>query len=68
MKRVLLDTMLDATTSSILPESTSAVVARDAKDQPILDAAIAGAVDVIVTGGKDFHALDIARLARSPFW
>jgi len=32
---------------------------RDAKDQPILDAAIAAAIDVIVTGDKDFHTLDL---------
>lgn len=34
---------------------------RDAKDQPILDAAIAADVDIIITGDKDFLALDISR-------
>lgn len=34
-------------------------VISDPNDQPILDAAITAAVDVIVTGDKRFHALDI---------
>lgn len=34
---------------------------RDGDDQPILDAAIAGSVDIILTGDKDFHALRLAR-------
>lgn len=37
----------------------SAVVISDRNDQPILDAALAAAGDVIVTGDKRFHALDI---------
>lgn len=37
----------------------SAVAISDPNDQPILDAAIAAAVDVIVTGDKRFHALDV---------
>lgn len=40
------------------PDETGPVIS-DPNDQPILDAAIAGAVDVIVTGDKRFHALDI---------
>lgn len=32
---------------------------RDAKDQPILNAAIVSDVDVILTGDKDFLALDM---------
>ena len=32
---------------------------RDAKDQPILNAAIVSNVDVILTGDKDFLSLDI---------
>lgn len=32
---------------------------RDAKDQPILNAAIISNVDVILTGDKDFLALDL---------
>lgn len=34
---------------------------RDAKDQPILNAAIASDVDAILTGDKDFLSLDIER-------
>lgn len=34
---------------------------RDAKDQPILNAAIASNVDVILTGDKDFLSLAIVR-------
>jgi putative PIN family toxin of toxin-antitoxin system len=32
---------------------------RDVKDQPILDAAIVADVDIILTGDKDFLALDM---------
>lgn len=32
---------------------------RDAKDQPILNAAILSDVDVILTGDKDFLSLDM---------
>ena len=55
----VLNTLLDAISSDVLPESTCGVARRDAKDQPILDAAIGGSVDIIVTGDKDFHALTI---------
>lgn len=34
---------------------------RDAKDQPILNAAILSDVDIILTGDKDFLVLDITR-------
>lgn len=34
---------------------------RDTKDQPILDTAISAKVDIIITGNKDFLALDIDR-------
>lgn len=47
----------------ILPVGTSQVDIRDAKDKPILDAAVAAAVEVIVTGDKDFHALEISEPA-----
>lgn len=30
-----------------------------AADQPIVDAAISGGVDIILTGDKDFHALGL---------
>lgn len=53
------EAFLSKTSYEVLPAGTSSVVIRDAKDQPILDAAIAGAVDMIVTGDKGFHALDI---------
>ena len=36
---------------------------RDPKDQPILNAAILHDVDVIVTGDKDFLALDLDKPA-----
>ena len=32
---------------------------RDAKDQPILSAAIVSDVDIILTGDKDFLSLDM---------
>jgi len=34
---------------------------RDEDDRPILQAAIDANVDVILTGDKDFHAIDIVR-------
>lgn len=34
---------------------------RDETDQPILDAAISTDIDIIVTGDRDFHALDLHR-------
>ena len=34
---------------------------RDAKDQPILNAAILYDIDIILTGDKDFLSMDIAR-------
>lgn len=34
---------------------------RDAKDQPILNAAIVSDVDIILTGDKDFLSLDMER-------
>lgn len=34
---------------------------RDAKDQPILNAAIVSDVDIILTGDKDFLCLEIDR-------
>lgn len=35
---------------------------RDTTDQPILNAAIASKVDIILTGDKDFLSLDMRRL------
>ena len=54
------EAFLSDTRYEILPVGTSQVDIRDAKDKPILDAAVAAAVDVIVTGDKDFHALEIS--------
>ena len=34
---------------------------RDAKDQPILNAAIVSDVDIILTGDKDFLCLEMVR-------
>lgn len=56
-----LEAFFIATEFELLSVEASDIVMRDAKDQPILDAAIAGAVDVIVTGDKDFLALEIGR-------
>ena len=39
-------------------ENTEKLI-RDAKDQPILNAAIISGVDVILTGDKDFLSLDL---------
>ena len=36
-------------------------VIRDAKDQPILNAAIIADVDIILTGDKDFLCLDLEK-------
>ncbi len=41
--------------------SGSTPVMRDENDRPILQAAIDADVDIILTGDKDFHALDIER-------
>ena len=57
----VLETFITAIGFEVLPVGAPGVVMRDAADQPILDAAIAGAVDVIVTGDKDFLALAIDR-------
>jgi predicted nucleic acid-binding protein len=38
----------------------------DVKDQPILDAAIIGGVDIIVSGGKHFLRLDLERPKTMP--
>ena len=45
----------------LLPVADLSIPMRDGDDQPILDAAIAGAVDIILTGDKDFHALGLVR-------
>ncbi len=62
-KRPELLSALDAVVTNIGYElaepAETGLVISDPNDQPILDAAIAGAVDVIVTGDQRFHALDI---------
>jgi uncharacterized protein len=52
---------LGASDYDLLPEGDSKVEIRDAKDHPILDAAIVADVDIILTGDGGFHALDIKR-------
>ena len=54
-----LDALLTSLDYSLLPSASSGVEIRDRNDQPILDSAIAGGVDVVVTGDKDFHALAV---------
>lgn len=41
--------------------NTSTQTIRDIKDQPILNAAIANDLDIILTGDKDFLVLDLDR-------
>ena len=46
----------------LIPASDSAgMLMRDAADQPILNAAIAAGVDIIITGDKDFLSLGLER-------
>ena len=56
-----LEQLLASLDYELPPAGTSDITIRDAKDQPILDAAILGSVDIILTGDKDFLALDIER-------
>jgi uncharacterized protein len=64
-KRPDLLTALDAFLAGIDYElaspSETSVPISDPSDQPILDAAMAGAVEVIVTGDKAFLSLDLDR-------
>lgn len=67
MRRVLADSnvilwesLISSISYDVVQLTTAGAVMRDVKDQPILDAAIAGSVEIIVTGDKDFHALDIS--------
>lgn len=43
------------------PDAPGMITHRDKKDQSILDAAIVNEVDIIITGDKGFHALEIER-------
>lgn len=56
-----LEAVLAAAQFGLLDVATSGIAMRDVDDQPILDAAIAGAVDIIVTGDKDFLSLGLER-------
>lgn len=56
-----LDGFLSSTGYELLGVGSPGVEIRDVDDQPILDAAISGGVDVIVTGDKDFLALTIGK-------
>ena len=57
------DRFLAALEYELLPASPSNVKIRDPHDQPILDAALTGNVDIILTGDKDFLTLDIEKPA-----
>ncbi|HEX4400129.1 MAG TPA: putative toxin-antitoxin system toxin component, PIN family [Galbitalea sp.] len=54
-----LELFLSTVGYELLAVGSSGVQIRDVDDQPILDAAISAGVDVIVTGDKDFLALEI---------
>jgi uncharacterized protein len=56
-----LDLVLAGLEYELLPVGDLSIPMRDEDDQPILDAAIAGTVDIILTGDKDFHALSFER-------
>ncbi|TAM66984.1 MAG: putative toxin-antitoxin system toxin component, PIN family [Microbacteriaceae bacterium] len=56
-----LDLFLGTVGYELLDAGSPGVEVRDVDDQRILDAAISGNVDVIVTGDKDFFALEIDR-------
>jgi len=56
-----LELFLNTVGYEILGVGSPGVEIRDVDDQPILDAAISAGVDVIVTGDKDFLALEIDR-------
>lgn len=54
-----LDAMLAIIECELVEPGETGQVISDPNDQPILDAAVAAGVDVIVTGDKRFHSLDI---------
>ena len=60
----VVETLLTEMSYELIPalKQTKAEI-RDPKDQPILNAAILHDVDVIVTGDKDFLALDLDKPA-----
>ncbi len=66
-RRDAFESLLESISYDELHAETSGILIRDAKDQPILDAALSGGVDVILTGDKDFHALGlVAPLVLTP--
>jgi len=55
--------LLDELTYELIPAAYQTnIPTRDVKDQPILNAAIAANVDIILTGDKDFLSLDLDSL------
>ena len=57
-----LNAFLSELSFTLIPAVYSQSVAmRDAKDQPILNAAIVEDIDIILTGDKDFLSLDLDR-------
>ena len=57
-----LNTFLSELSFTLIPAVyTQSVTMRDAKDQPILNAAIVEDVDIILTGDKDFLSLGLDR-------
>ena len=56
------ETFLSRLSFEVIPAVSHAQkLMRDAKDQPILNAAVASDVDIILTGDKDFLSLDMER-------
>lgn len=54
------EVMLNELSYELIPAAYNAEkLIRDAKDQPILNAAIVADVDIILTGDKDFLSLDM---------
>jgi putative PIN family toxin of toxin-antitoxin system len=54
------DVLLAEMSYELIPASDHAEkLIRDAKDQPILNAAIINDVDIVLTGDKDFLSLDL---------
>jgi predicted nucleic acid-binding protein len=44
-----------------IPKILGDITIRDKNDQPILASAISADVDILITGDKDFHCLEIER-------
>lgn len=67
-----LNTFLSELSFTLIPAVYSRdITMRDAKDQPILNAAIVEDVDIILTGDKDFLSLNLERpecISVAEFW